>query len=132
MSISSYLEAAPLNYVAKYEGCPPKDAVAFIGLPKQHPSDKNKIILIYDPLGQSPALLELKNDDIVFAEDLHSAVTEQGEGVPLAKFWIRTGAYVVILEPFEVGGDLTVERKVTELRERFFAVKNAENRPIFQ
>jgi len=97
-----YLEYLPLNKIAKYPGGPPKNCVPFIGYPQQYPTDKNKLILVYDPLGEDPKILEFKIDDILYVEDIPQAVTETGEGVPLAKLWIRRGAHGMLLEPFEV------------------------------
>ena len=102
----SYLEYLPLNKIAKYQDGPPKDSVSFTGYPQQHPTDKNKLILVYEPLGENPALLEFKIDDILYVEDVPQAVTEKGEGIPLAKLWIRRGARGMLLEPFEVDGSL--------------------------
>ena len=98
----SYLEYLPLNKIAKHRGGPPKNGVPFIGYPQQHPTEKSKLILIYEPLGNSPAVLEFKLDDILYVEDIPQAVTEKGEGVPLVKLWIRRGARAMLLEPFEV------------------------------
>ena len=98
----SYLEYLPLNTIAKHPGGPPKDGVAFCGYPQQHPTEKSKLILVYDPLGKNPTILEFKVDDILYVEDIPQAVTEQGEGIPLVKLWIRRGAHGMILEPFEV------------------------------
>jgi hypothetical protein len=103
MSISSYLETLPLNKIAKYAEGSPKNGVSFIGYPRQHPSEKHKFILIYDPLGQNPKVLEFKIEDILLIEETPSAITQSGEGIPLVKLWIRKGAHGVILEPFEVG-----------------------------
>ena len=100
--MGSYLEYLPPNKIARYTKGQPKDGAAFTGYPQQHPTDKNKLILVYDPLGESPALLEFKMDDILFAEDLPQAVTEKGEGIPLVKLWVRRGAHGMLLEPFEV------------------------------
>jgi hypothetical protein len=102
MSISSYLETRPLNRIAKYAKGSPKSGVPFIGYPRQHPSEKHKLILIYDPLGQNPRVLEFKFEDVLLIEEVPSAITESGEGVPLVKLWVRKGAHGVILEPFEV------------------------------
>jgi hypothetical protein len=102
MSVLSFLETQPLNEVTKYSGGAPKDAIPFTGYPRQHPSEKEKFILVYDPLGPSPSLIEFRLDDIRYMENVPSAVTEKGEGVPLVKIWIRKGARGVILEPFEV------------------------------
>jgi hypothetical protein len=120
MGISSYLETAPLSSIAKYTGSPPRDAVPFTGFPRQHPSEKGKLILVYDPLGKNPVVLEFKFDDVLFVEEIHSAVTESGEGVPLVKLWIRKCSHGVILEPFEVADPVLFEKKTAELRERFF------------
>ncbi|MFP3042756.1 hypothetical protein LQZ19_13145 [Treponema primitia] len=122
MSIVSYLETLPLNEITKYAGGAPKGSVPFTGYPRQHPSEKNKFILIYDPLGENTKILEFKLEDVLFMENIHSAVTESGEGVPLAKLWIRKGAHGVILEPFEVDDPLHFANKTKELRERFVQV----------
>ena len=100
--MNSFLEALPTSSIAKYSGKPPKNAIPFLGYPRQHPSEKNKLILVYDPLGLNPTVMEFKMEDILFVEDTHQAVTESGEGVPLVKLWIRKGAHGMILEPFEV------------------------------
>jgi hypothetical protein len=109
----------PLNNIAKFSGGPPKNAVPFTGYPRQHPSEKNKLILVYDPLSLHPMVLEFKIDDVRYVEELHSAVTESGEGVPLIKLWVRKGAHGVILEPFEVDEPVLFAKKHGDLRERF-------------
>ena len=98
----SYLENLPVNKIAKYSGGPPKNGVAFSGYPQQHPTDNNKLILVYEPLGKNPSILEFKIDDILLVEDVPQAVTEEGEGIPMVKLWIRRGAHGMLLEPFEV------------------------------
>jgi hypothetical protein len=119
MAISSYLESLPLNEIAKYSKGPPKDGVAFTGCPRQHPAEKNKLILVYDPLGANPAIMEFLLDDILYIEELHSAVTDSGEGVPLVKLWVRRGARGVILEPFEVDEPVKFIQKTEEFRKTF-------------
>ena len=98
----NYLEYMPLNKIARYSDGYAKKAHPFSGYPQQHPTDKSKLILIYDPLGNSPAVLEFKLDDILHVEEVPQAVTEKGEGIPLVKLWIRRGAHGMLLEPFEV------------------------------
>jgi hypothetical protein len=70
-------------------------------------------------------VVEFKIEDIVYRENIPSAVTENGEGVPLTKVWIRRGAHGVIMEPFEVGEPVNFVNKTKELRERFLKVHNA-------
>jgi hypothetical protein len=122
--VVSYLESLPLNGIVRYDGGPPKNAFPFTGYPRQHPSEKNRIILFYDPLGANPTILEFRLDDVLLVEELHSAVTESGEGVPLAKLWVRKGARGVIMEPFEVDDSPQFARKHAEIRKRFH-----QNRP---
>jgi inorganic pyrophosphatase len=119
--MNTYLEMLPLSGIAKYTGIQPKDALPFAGYPQQHPSEKNKLILVYDPLGLTPTVMEFKLEDILFVEDIPSAVTEDGEGIPLVKLWMRRGAHGVILEPFEVNNPLQFANKSQEIRERFRA-----------
>jgi hypothetical protein len=114
MDATSYLETLPLSKIAKYPGGPPKDTVSFMGFPQQHPSDKHKLILVRDPLGDNPMVMEFKLDDVLYAEEVHSAVTEAGEGVPLIKLWIRRGARGVIMEPFEVQEPIRMVNKAAE------------------
>ena len=119
MQSASFLETLPLSGIAKYAGGAPKDALPFAGYPRQHPSEKNKLILVYDPLGPCPTVLEFRLEDVLFVEDVPQAVTEAGEGVPLVKLWIRRGAHGVIMEPFEVNDPVRFANKARELRERF-------------
>jgi inorganic pyrophosphatase len=123
----NYLESLPINKITKYPGGPPKNALSFTGYPQQHPAEKNKLILVHDPLGNNPALLEFKLDDILFVEDVLQAVTESGEGVPLVKLWIRRGAHGMFLEPFEVDEPVRFIEMRGEFRERF--VKQQESSP---
>ncbi|MDR0402735.1 MAG: hypothetical protein LBH35_04000 [Treponema sp.] len=96
------LENLPLNDIVKLSGMPPKNAVGFTGYPRAHPSEKDKLLLIYDPLGVNPSLMEFKVEDVLFVEDIPQAVTENGTGIPLVRIWVRRGARGVLLEPFEV------------------------------
>jgi len=114
----NYLEMMPLSGITKYAKGQPDDGVPFIGYPRVHPSDKGKLILVNDPLGNEPSVLEFKLDDILFVEEVPSAVTEAGEGVPLVKLWIKRGAMGVILEPFEVDDKIPFTNKVRVIKER--------------
>ena len=98
----NYLELLPLSSITKYSKNKPKDGVPFEGYPRVHPSDKSKLIIVSDPLGDEPTILEFNLEDILYVEEIPSAVTEAGEGVPLVKLWIQRGSVGVKLEPFEV------------------------------
>ena len=114
----SYLESLPINKIAKYSDSYQKNALPFTGYPQQHPTEKNKIIMVYDPLGNCPAVLEFKLDDVLYVEEVSQAVTERGEGIPLIKLWIRKGAHGMFLEPFEVDDSVNFFEAHRELKER--------------
>ena len=116
--MNNFLESLPINEITKYSKGREEKGVPFIGYPRQHPVEKDKLVLIYDPLGANPMIMEFKLGDILFIEELHSAVTETGEGVPLIKFWIRKGARGVLLEPFEVDEPIRFIQKTREFREK--------------
>lgn len=113
-----YLEELPLSNIAKFAKGQPSDGVPFSGCPRVHPSEKNKFLLVYDPLGTEPVVLEFKLDDILFVDEVPSAITEAGEGVPMVKLWIRRGAFGVILEPFEVDDPSKIAAKARAVKER--------------
>ena len=114
-----YLKYLPLNKIAKYSGGRPKNAISFTGYPQQHPTEKNKLILLYDPLGSSPSVLEFKLDDVLYVEDVPQMVTEKGEGIPLVKLWIRKGARGMLLEPFEVDETINFPEIRRDQKEKF-------------
>jgi len=127
MNNINYLEMLPLSSITKYTKGQPDEGVPFAGYPRVHPSDKTKLLLVYDPLGNEPIVLEFKFDDILYVEDIQSAVTEAGEGIPLVKLWIKHGAVGVILEPFEVNDSIQFEGKVRAVKERILQHRQNAN-----
>jgi hypothetical protein len=116
--MDNYLEMLPLSSIAKYTKGQPNDGIPFAGHPRVHPSEKNKLILVYDPLSEEAVVLEFKLEDILFVEEVSSVVTETGEGIPMVKLWVRRGAVGMIIEPFEVNETLQLAGKVRAVRER--------------
>ena len=127
MNNINYLEMLPLSSIAKYTKGQPDDGVPFAGYPRAHPSDKTKLILVNDPLGNEPTVLEFNLEDIIYVEDIPSAVTEAGEGVPLVKLWIKRGAVGVILEPFEVNDPKQFAEKARTVKERVMQRRQQAN-----
>jgi len=119
MAISNFLESLPQNEIARYSNGPPKHGVPFTGHPRQHPVENDKLILIYDPVGVNPMVMEFKLADVLFIEELHAIVTETGEGIPMIKLWMRRGSRGVVLEPFEVDEPIRFIQKNREFREKF-------------
>ena len=64
MNTTNYLEMLPINNITRYSKGQPNDGVPFAGYPRVHPSDKTKLILVNDPLGNEPTVLEFKLEDI--------------------------------------------------------------------
>ena len=118
MNKINYLEMLPLSGITKYAKGQHADGVPFFGHPRAHPSEKNKLILVNDPLGPNPAVLEFLLDDVMFVEEIPSAVTETGEGIPMIKLWIRRGEVGIILEPFEVDDSAQFAGKVHTVKDR--------------
>jgi hypothetical protein len=109
MSISSYLEAMPLCEPVRYAAGNTAGSAPVTGLPRQHPTDAAKLILVHDPLGAEPRVLEFRKEDVTGVEDIHAEVTESGEGVRLVKLWVRKGAVGVLMRPFEVTDSLSFD-----------------------
>jgi inorganic pyrophosphatase len=122
----NYLESLPLSSIAKYAKGQPSDGVPFTGSPRVHSTEKSKLILVNDPLGPEPTVLEFKLEDILYVEEIPSAVTEDGEGVPLVKLWIKRGAVGMILEPFEVNDPVQFAGKVQAVKERLLNAQAAK------
>jgi hypothetical protein len=112
--MKSLLERLPLKSLQRRHSSPPPDSVAFAGCPRPHPCEKDKLLLVYDPLGINPVLMEFKVEDILFVEDIPQAVTEAGEGIPLVKIWVRKMARGVLLEPFEVDDPIQFVNKARD------------------
>ena len=127
MNKTNYLEMLPLNSITKYSKGQPDDGVPFTGYPRAHPSEKNKLILVYDPLGAEPAVMEFKLEDILFVEEVPSAITESGEGIPMIKLFVRRGAVGMIIEPFEVNENIKPAAKVRAVKERILQKLSAAN-----
>ncbi len=93
MAISAYLSAAPLFEISTYSDSIPQDSVAFVGTPKKHPFENDKMILISEQKGIIRAnIFEFRLSDVLFVEDMPSIVTEEKENIYLIKIWVRKGA----------------------------------------
>jgi inorganic pyrophosphatase len=121
MDIFHLLESLPIYELTKRTDAPPQNAFPFSGHPRKHPVEKHKLLLIHDPMGESPSVVEFNLNDIVYIENLHALITESGESLRLVKLWIQKGARGVILEPFEVDEPIIFSDKTQEIREKFLA-----------
>ena len=74
----------------------------FVGSPRRHPYDTNKIILIIDPFSSSIFYYEFYVSDIKGVEELPSLVTQEGESLTMVRLWVRKGSVGVRAFPFHV------------------------------
>jgi hypothetical protein len=119
VSITSYLETAPLREIIRIAGRSPQNGVPFSGYARQHPSDPEKVLLIEDPLGIAPRIMEFKKEDLLGVEDTASPVSQGGtEVLPMIKIWVRRGAMGVMLDPFEVDEPIKLMNQGRLIQER--------------
>ncbi|MCK9275323.1 MAG: hypothetical protein M0P57_09545 [Syntrophales bacterium] len=88
--------------------------VPFTGTIKQHPYEKDKIILIVDPLSTRLAYLEFNTGDIGAADELPSLVTLAGDSVRMVRIWVKKGSLGIQSLPFIVEDTAERFRKKTE------------------
>lgn len=114
VSVKKYLETAPLLELTRYASRDDYAAVSlpYIGAPRKHPYDREKLILITHPFTADPTFYEFKLTDILHAEDLENLVTETGESLPVVRIWIRRGSIGIRFIPFEVDAPGSEERSV--------------------
>lgn len=103
MSIEKYLVTGKLD-LARYV---PRqhlsaDHVAFSGVPRKHPYDHDKLLLLADPFSTHAVFYEFNLADIAVVEELPNLVTESGESARIARVWVKKGSVGLRLEPFRV------------------------------
>jgi len=79
------------------------NCVAFTGSAIQHPNNKDKFILISNPLSDHTHFYEFSKADVVSIEDLSNILSKNGESIHLTKIWIKAGVIALRYEPFVVG-----------------------------
>lgn len=119
MSIEKYLATGKLE-IARYSPRKNlgKDHVAFSGVPRTHPYDEDKLLLIADPFSTHAVFYEFNLADIVQVEELPSVVTERGESARTARVWVKKGAFGLRYEPFRVEDTGSLAEKLGPARRR--------------
>lgn len=104
MSVLKYLETQPIFNLARYEPHPDldHDCIPFVGAPRKHPYDEEKILLVIDPFSSHTAFYEFLIRDIQYVEKIPSIATDGGENLAMMKLWVRKGSLGVKFLPFEV------------------------------
>jgi hypothetical protein len=76
--------------------------VAFSGSPRKHPYDRDKVILVADPVSTNTFYYEFRRDDIAFVEELPNIVNVDDETIPMVRIWVRKHSIAVRCLPFWV------------------------------
>ena len=103
MSIAKYLVTGKLD-ITRYS---PRsnlsaDHVAFSGMPRKHPYDRDKLLLLADPFSTHAVFYEFNLSDIAMVEELPHLVAENGESARIARVWVKKGSFGLRYEPFRV------------------------------
>lgn len=105
--IRKFLEALPFSELTKFDSTQgyKQNSSDFIGAPRKHPYDHNKIILVQSPFTAKTVFFEFSLQDILHIEDLPRIATENGENIRIVKLWIRRGSVALRFQAFEVGSE---------------------------
>ena len=76
--------------------------MAFVGAPRKHPYDENKILLVREPFTADTLFYEFNTADILQVDKMPSVGTEGGKNIAMARVWIKKGSLGMRYEPFEV------------------------------
>ena len=104
MSIRNYLETAPLYDITRYDSHADieKECVSFVGAPRKHPYDDEKLLLVQRPFSSDTILYEFLISDIMAVDDRPSLGTDSGQSVAMARIWVKKGSLGIQYQPFEV------------------------------
>ncbi len=81
--------------------------VSFMGSPRKHPYDEEKIILVADPYSANTFYIEFEKSDIAFVEELPSVVDMDGNTLTMIRIWVKKGSVAVRSTPFIAGDTRT-------------------------
>ncbi len=119
MSLETYLGAMPFTEIIPYKHDSHVEGVSFSGVLRKHPYDDEKCLLIADPSGCEPVILEFRVTDVLGADEMASPVDENGKNVQVLRLWIKKGSFGIRYEPFEVDEPLKTGSASRHLHERF-------------
>jgi len=98
------LPLLPLQELMKIQQSPhaPSECKEFIGTPRKHPTDDNRVILVTQVLEKQRVFLEFKKDDIRFVAEAQTLSNSNGESIQLVSLWVKKNSIGIELKPFRV------------------------------
>ena len=104
MSVKQYLETMPLKNIIRYDSHVnlDKECVPFVGAPRKHPYDDEKLLLIVDAFTNDTIFYEFRLNDIMSVEEEPGLANDAGDNLLMARIWVKRGALGLRYEPFEV------------------------------
>lgn len=107
MPMTRFLQKARKYEIQSYDR--PKDIkllkkthIPFSGSLFKHPYDREKLILVADPVSSNTFYYEFKTKDIAGVEELPNQVDPEGESYNISRIWVRKGSLAVRCAPFRV------------------------------
>lgn len=76
--------------------------VPFSGSPQKHPYEKEKVVLIADPISSNTFYYEFMADDISYVEELPNIGTSADEIITMVRIWVRKKSIGIRSVPFIV------------------------------
>lgn len=76
--------------------------VSFIGTPKKHSTNKDKVIILTDPFSEQNIFYEFHINSIDYIEEIETITSEDGKTAPKMRLWIKKDSIGVKHEPFIV------------------------------
>lgn len=79
-----------------------KTHVAFTGSPHKHPYDRQRVVLIVDPISASTIYYEFSKKDISYVEELPNQVGPEGDTYLMLRIWVKRRSIAVRSSAFVV------------------------------
>jgi hypothetical protein len=80
-----------------------KKGVLYTGIPRKHPYDPNRLLLIAGILEGKQEMYEFLLEDILHVEEREQLTDPGGGSFEVVDVWVQKGSLAFLLHPFSVG-----------------------------
>lgn len=74
--------------------------VSFEGIPRKHPFDAGRIVLIMRPFCEDVCYYEFRKSDVEGMEEISNIADETGNSLPVVRIWVKKGSVGIKSSPF--------------------------------